>query len=58
MVNSTPEFVDQPTVINGCSDLFIEVFGDERGKHARSAVGMVSVGFGGVVEIESIFELV
>jgi enamine deaminase RidA (YjgF/YER057c/UK114 family) len=58
MVNSTPDFIDQPTVINGCSDLFIQVFGDERGKHARSAVGMVSIGFGGVCEIESIFELV
>jgi len=58
MVNSTPDFIEQPTVINGCSDLFIQVFGDERGKHARSAVGMVSVGFGGVCEIESIFELV
>jgi enamine deaminase RidA (YjgF/YER057c/UK114 family) len=58
MVNSTPEFTDQPTVINGCSDLFIAIFGDDRGKHARSAVGMVSLGFGGVVEIESVFELV
>src|SRR3954453_1214389 len=39
MVNSVPEFEDPPKVINGCSDLFVEVFGD-RGRHARSAVGM------------------
>ena len=39
MVNSAPEFGEQPSVINGCSDLFVEVFGDN-GRHARSAVGM------------------
>ena len=42
MVNATPEFGHQPEVINGCSDLFVEVFG-ERGKHARSAVGLGSL---------------
>jgi enamine deaminase RidA (YjgF/YER057c/UK114 family) len=39
MVNAAPDFGDQPAVINGCSDLFVEVFG-ENGRHARSAVGM------------------
>jgi len=57
MVNSAPDFFDQATVINGCTDVFIQVFGDERGKHARSAVGMSPLAFNGVVEIESIFEL-
>ena len=42
MVNAVPDFKDQPKVINGCSDLFVEVFGDA-GKHARSAVGMGSL---------------
>ncbi|MCK6450607.1 MAG: RidA family protein [Alphaproteobacteria bacterium] len=53
MVNATPDFGDQPKVINGCSDLFIEVFG-ERGRHARSAVGMGSLPGGIPVEIEVI----
>ena len=56
MVNGTPEFTDQPKVINGCSDLFVEVFG-ERGKHARSAVGMGSLPMGIPVEIECIVEV-
>ena len=56
MVNGTPEFADQPKVINGCSDLFVEVFG-ERGKHARSAVGMGSLPNGIPVEIECIVEV-
>jgi enamine deaminase RidA (YjgF/YER057c/UK114 family) len=56
MVNGTPEFTDQPKVINGCSDLFVEVFG-ERGKHARSAVGMGSLPNGIPVEIECIVEV-
>ena len=42
MVNGVPEFADQPKVINGCSDLFVAVLG-ERGRHARSAVGMGSL---------------
>jgi enamine deaminase RidA (YjgF/YER057c/UK114 family) len=56
MVNCTPEFTEHPKIINGCSDLFVEVFGD-RGKHARSAVGMGSLPFGISVEIEAIFEV-
>ena len=56
MVNAVPDFRDQPKVINGCSDLFVEVFG-ERGKHARSAVGMGSLPNGIPVEIEVIVEV-
>lgn len=56
MVNATPEFEDQPKVINGCSDLFVEVLG-ERGRHARSAVGMGSLPMGIPVEIECIVEV-
>ena len=56
MVNSTPEFHDQPKVINGFSDLMVEVFG-ERGKHARSAVGMAALPLGIAVEIELIVEV-
>ncbi|MBM3353578.1 MAG: RidA family protein [Betaproteobacteria bacterium] len=56
MVNATPEFEDQPKVINGCSDLFVEVLG-ERGKHARSAVGMGSLPMGIPVEIECIVQV-
>ncbi len=53
MVNSAPDFADQPKVINGCSDLFVEVFG-ELGRHARSAVGMAALPGGIPVEIEVI----
>jgi len=56
MVNAVPEFQDQPKVINGCSDLFVQVFG-QRGKHARSAVGMGSLPMGIPVEIECIVEV-
>ena len=56
MVNAAPEFIDPPKVINGCSDLFVEVLG-ERGKHARSAVGMGSLPNGIPVEIECIVEI-
>lgn len=56
MVNAIPEFGEQPEVINGCSDLFVEVFG-ERGRHARSAVGMGSLPRGIPVEIECIVEV-
>lgn len=56
MVNAVPDFTDQPKVINGCSDLFVEVFG-ERGRHARSAVGMGSLPNGIPVEIEAIVEV-
>jgi len=53
MVNAAPDFADHPKVVNGCSDLFVEVFG-ERGRHARSAVGMSSLPGGIPVEIEVI----
>lgn len=56
MVNATPEFGNQPEVINGCSDLMVEVFG-ERGRHARSAVGIGSLPRGIPVEIEVIVEV-
>jgi enamine deaminase RidA (YjgF/YER057c/UK114 family) len=57
MVNSTPEFRDNPAVINGCSELFRDVFGEERGIGARSAVGMGSLPGNISVEIEAIFEI-
>lgn len=56
MVNSDPNFTDQPKVINGFSDLMVEVFG-ERGKHARAAVGMATLPRGIAVEIEAIVEV-
>lgn len=56
MVNCTPDFTDQPKVINGYSDLMVEVFG-ERGKHARSAVGMAGLPDNIAVEVEVIVEL-
>ena len=56
MVNAIPEFGRQPEVINGCSDLMVEVFGD-RGRHARSAVGVGSLPRGIPVEIEVIVEV-
>lgn len=55
-VNSTPDFVDQPFVTNGCSDLMVEVWG-ERGKHARAAVGVASLPLDVPVEIDAIFEV-
>jgi enamine deaminase RidA (YjgF/YER057c/UK114 family) len=57
MVNCTPDFTQQPQVINGFSDLMVEVFGAEQGKGARSAVGMVSLPGGIPVEIEAIFQV-
>jgi enamine deaminase RidA (YjgF/YER057c/UK114 family) len=56
MVNTISEFTDHPKVINGCSDLFVEVFG-ERGRHARSAAGMGSLPFNITVEIEAVIEV-
>jgi enamine deaminase RidA (YjgF/YER057c/UK114 family) len=56
MVNAVPEFTDHPKVINGCSDLFVEVFGD-RGRHARCAVGIGSLPFNMTVEIEVVVEV-
>jgi enamine deaminase RidA (YjgF/YER057c/UK114 family) len=57
MVNSTPDFPDHPKVINGCSELFGQVWGEEHGIGARSAVGMGSLPGNIAVEIEGIFEL-
>jgi enamine deaminase RidA (YjgF/YER057c/UK114 family) len=58
MVNSAPGFDQQPLVINGFSDLILELYGPERGLHARSAVGMAELPFGIPVEIEAEVEIV
>ena len=55
-MNCTPDFVDQPRVINGASDLMVEVFGD-KGRHARSAVASPSLPLGVPVEVEAIVEV-
>lgn len=55
-VNSTADFGDQPKVVNGASDLLVEVLGDA-GRHARSAVSAASLPFGVAVEIEGIFQI-
>ena len=55
-VNCVPEFGEQPHVINGASELMIEVFG-EMGRHARAAVGAISLPFGVAVEIDGVFEI-
>lgn len=55
-VNSTPEYTDQPKVINGCSDFLVEALGD-KGRHARSAVSAGSLPLGVAVEIEGIFQI-
>ncbi len=57
MVNSAPDFLDHPKVINGCSELFAEIWGPENGIGARSAVGMGPLPGNIAVEIEAIFEL-
>lgn len=56
MVNSTPEFPDHPKVVNGCSDLLVKIFGD-KGKHARSAVGVAALPSDYAVEVEMIVEV-
>ena len=56
MVNSDPDFTQPPAVINGCSDLLVEVLG-EKGRHARSAVGLATLPGGVAVEIEMIVEV-
>lgn len=56
MVNSTPEFGEHPKVIDGCSDVFVEVFG-EAGRHARTAVGMGSLPSQITVEIDAVFSV-
>lgn len=55
-VNSAPDFVDQPKVVNGCSDLMVEVLGD-KGRHSRSAVGVSALPFNCAVEVEAIVEV-
>ncbi|MET3354043.1 RidA family protein [Xanthobacter autotrophicus] len=55
-VNSAPDFLDQPKVVNGCSDFFVEVLGD-KGRHARSAVGVAALPFDAAVEVEAIVEV-
>jgi enamine deaminase RidA (YjgF/YER057c/UK114 family) len=55
-VNAAPHFVDIPQVINGCSDLMVEVFG-ETGKHARSAVACPTLPLGVAVEVDGVFEI-
>jgi hypothetical protein len=57
MVNSAPGFIRQPAVINGFTDLIVDVFGPARGAHARSAVGLAELPFGIPVEIEGEVEL-
>jgi enamine deaminase RidA (YjgF/YER057c/UK114 family) len=57
-VNSTPDFYDQPKVMNGCSDMFHQIFGAKTdGYHARSALGFAALPNGCAVEIEAIFEI-
>ena len=55
-VNSAPDFLDHPKVVNGASDFLVEALG-EAGRHARSAVGVAALPFGVAVEIEGIFEI-
>ncbi|HUG22515.1 RidA family protein [Piscinibacter sp.] len=54
LVNAASDFVDHPRVVNGCSDLFIDVFGHEDGGHARSAIGVGSLPGNITVEIEAV----
>ena len=57
MVNSTPQYEKHPIVINGCSELFVELWGEDNGKGVRSAVGMGSLPGNVAVEIEGMFEI-
>ena len=56
-VNSDPGFTEQPAVINGASDLFVQVLGPERGAHSRSAIGVAQLPLGAAVEVEAILEV-
>ena len=56
-VNSAETFTEQSLVANGASDLLVEVFGEERGRHARAAVGVAQLPLGAAVELEAIFEV-
>jgi enamine deaminase RidA (YjgF/YER057c/UK114 family) len=57
LVNSGPEFYNHPKVINGCSELFAQVFGDDAGVGTRSAFGVAALPVGVMVEIEAVFEI-
>jgi len=57
LVNSAPTFTEQHLVANGASELLVDIFGDDRGPHARSAFGIAQIPFGACVEIELIAEL-
>jgi enamine deaminase RidA (YjgF/YER057c/UK114 family) len=57
-VQSASTFTGQPAVVNGASDLLVAVFGHERGRHARSAIGVAQLPLGAAVELEAIFEVV
>jgi enamine deaminase RidA (YjgF/YER057c/UK114 family) len=57
MVNASPDYEKHPLIINGCSELFVQVWGDDNGKGVRSAVGMGSLPGNVAVEIEGIFEI-
>lgn len=56
-VTSAATFTEQPFVVNGASDLLVEVFGAERGTHARAAVGVAQLPLGAAVELEAVFEV-
>ena len=56
MVNAEPDFSDHPKVINGCSDLFVEVLGDA-GRHARTTIGVAELPLDAAVEVEGLFEV-
>jgi len=57
MVNSSPGFIEQPAVVNGFSDLILELYGPDVGAHARSAIGVASLPFGMPVEVEAEVEI-
>lgn len=56
MINSTPEFIQQSQVVNGCSDFIVDVFGD-KARHARTSVSVASLPFGVAVEVEAVIEV-
>ena len=56
-VNGAPGFVNHPAVVNGASELFIALWGDDKGKHARSAIGVAELPLNSPVEVELTFEL-
>jgi enamine deaminase RidA (YjgF/YER057c/UK114 family) len=56
-INSAPDFTEQPAVLNGASDLLVEVFGLERGRHARTAVGVSQLPLGAALEVEAVLAI-